>query len=412
MLVTARDVSVVIGMDPHKRSVTIEVMAGDETVLGGGRFATDVDGFTAMCEYVAQWRKRVWAIEGCAGIGGHVAERLTKAGEDVVDVPPKLSARARVFTSGQGRKTDATDAHSVALVGVRMAGLRPFVGDEQLALLRVLVDRRRSLGEDHSRMVSQLHQLLLQLIPGGAKRFLSAAQAKDLLSSVRPRDALGKTRRRVAAELIADLERIYARSKAADKELAALVRATGTSLMDLRGIGPSGAARLLVEVGDITRFPSKAHFASWSGTAPIDASSGDNVRHRLSRKGNRQINRVLHIQATVQLRNPTDGREYFDRRRAEGKTSMEAMRALKRRLSDVVYRTMLNDALKTITAPNNQTVTPQASGTGPGGHTGAATGSSATDSHPNAGTSEKSLPGPATKHSTTRRRATSAALLT
>jgi transposase len=397
---------VVIGMDPHKRSVTIEVMAPDETILGGGRFATDVEGFAAMRDYVAQWRQRVWAIEGCAGIGGHVAERLTKAGEDVVDVPPKLSARARVFVSGQGRKTDATDAHSVALVGVRMAGLRAFVNDEQLGMLRVLVDRRRSLGEDHSRMVPQLHALLLQLIPGGAKKFLSAAQAKELLAPVRPRDELGKTRRRVAAELIADLERVYARSKAADKELAALVRATGTSLMDLHGIGPSGAARLLVEVGDISRFPSKAHFGSWTGTAPIDASSGDNVHHRLSRKGNRQIYRVMHIMATVQLRNATDGRAYFDRRRKEGKTSMESMRALKRRLSDVVYRTMLNDALATMTAA------PQASRTGPGGQTGAATGSSATDSHPNAGTSEKSLPGPATKHPTTRRRASSVANLT
>jgi transposase len=146
-----------------------------------------------------------------------------------------------------------------------MSGLRPVVDDEQLAVLRVLVDRRRSLGEDHTRMISQLHQLLLQLIPGGAKKDLSAAQAKVLLASVRPRDAAGKTRRRVAAELIADLERIYQRKKAANKELEALVRATGTSLLDLNGIGPSGAARLLVEVADITRFPSfpsRAHFAS------------------------------------------------------------------------------------------------------------------------------------------------------
>ena len=151
--------------------------------------------------------------------------------------------------------------------------------------------------------------------------------------------------------------------------------------MNLNGIGPSGAARLLVEVGDITRFPSNAHFASWTGTAPIDASSGDNVRHRLSRGGNRQINRVLHIMATVQLRNPTLGREYYDRRKANGKTSMEAMRALKRRLSDVVYRQLLADALTPLAA-------------GPGGHPGAATGSSATGSHPDTGTSEKSLPGP------------------
>ena len=112
----------------------------------------------------------------------------------------------------------------------------------------------------------------------------------------------------VAAELIADLERIYARKKAANKELSELVAATGTRLMDLNGIGPSGAARLLVEVGDIMRFPNRDRFASWNGTAPLDASSGDQVRHRLSRAGNRQINRTLHIMATAQLRNQTGGR--------------------------------------------------------------------------------------------------------
>ncbi|WP_239098538.1 IS110 family transposase [Micromonospora qiuiae] len=211
---------VVIGMDPHKRSSTIEVMAGDETVVGGGRFDTDRDGYT---KYAGRWPDRVWAIEGCQGIGRHIANRLLADGEQVVDVPPKLSARARVFATGQGRKTDATDAHSIALVGTRMTGLRPVVNDEQLALLRILVDRRRSLGEDHTRMVSQLHQLLLELIPGGAKKSLSAAQAKALLATVRPRDAVGKARRRVAAELIGDLERIYQRSKEADKELKELV---------------------------------------------------------------------------------------------------------------------------------------------------------------------------------------------
>jgi transposase len=374
--------AVVVGMDPHKRSATIEVMAGDESVLGGGRFGTDAAGYRAMLSYARQFAERTWAIEGCQGIGRHLAERLLADGETVVDVPPKLSARARVFATGQGRKTDATDAHSVALVGTRMAGLRPVVNDEQLTVLRILADRRRSLGEDHTRMTSQLHQLLLQLIPGGAKKDLSAAQAKALLAKVRPRDAAGKTRRRVAAELIADLERVYARTKAADKELKQLLADTGTTLTQLHGIGPSGAARLLVEVGDITRFPSKAHFASWNGTAPIDASSGDQIRHRLSRKGNRQINRVLHTMAVVQLRNPTEGRAYFDGRKADGKTSMEAMRALKRRLSDLVYRQLLIDALK-----------PKL--TGPGGQPGNDSDSSAADSHPAIDSSDQPLPGPA-----------------
>jgi transposase len=245
-------------------------------------------------------------------------------------------------------------------------------------------------------MIAQLHHLLLQLIPGGAKKDLSAAQAKALLATVRPRDAAGKARRRVAAEFVADLERVYQRKKAANKELEALLAETGTSLQALNGIGPCGAARLLVEVGDITRFPSRAHFASWNGTAPIDASSGDQIRHRLSRAGNRQINRVLHIMATVQLRNPTTGRAYYDRRKAEGKTSMEAMRALKRRLSDIVYRTMVNDAITP-----SRTSTAAAAGTGPGGHPGATTNSSAADSNPNIDASEKSLPGPATKQPTT-----------
>ena len=235
-------------------------------------------------------------------------------------------------------------------------------------------------------MVSQLHQLLLELIPGGAKKDLSARQAKALLAKVRPRDAAGKTRRRVAAELIADLERVHARKKAANKELTELLAATGTSLLNLPGIGPSGAARLLVEVGDITRFPNKAHFASWNGTAPIDASSGDQVRHRLSRAGNRQINRVLHIMARVQLRNPSEGRDYYERKRADGKAPMEAMRCVKRRLSDLVYQQMLNDALT------------QTGGTGPGGQQGNDSDSSATDSHPDAGSSDKPLPGPASNH--------------
>ncbi len=379
---------VVIGMDPHKRSVTIEVMAADETVLGGGRYATDEAGFAAMRRYVSQFTDRIWAIEGCSGIGHHVAVRLLATGEEVVDVPPKLSARTRVLATGQGRKTDATDAHSVALVGTRMAGLRPVVNDEQLAVLRILVDRRRSLGEDHTRMIAQLHQLLLELIPGGVKKDLSAAQAKALLAKVRPRDTVGKTRRRVAAELISDLERIYQRKKAANKELTQLLAATGTTLTDLPGIGPSGAARLLVEVGDITRFPDRDHFASWNGTAPIDASSGDQIRHRLSRAGNRQINRVLHIMATVQLRNPGEGRAYYDRRKAEGKTSMEAMRALKRRLSNIVYKTMLDD-----------TITQPAAGarTGPGGQRGSDSDSSATGSQPQHRHFGQATPGPVTK---------------
>lgn len=373
---------VVIGMDPHKRSVTIEVITGTEQVLAKHRFDTTAEGFKDLLRYARQWPDRLWAVEGCNGIGRHVASRLVIAGETVVDVPPKLSARLRMFDTRQGRKTDPDDAHAIALVALRMNGLRPLVNDEQQALLRILADRRRALGEDHTRMVSQLQQLLLELIPGGAKKDLSAAQARVLLSTVRPRDVVGKTRKRVALELVGDLEKTYQRSKALDKELKQAVADTGSTLMELHGIGPSSAARLLIEVGDIARFPDRNHFASWNGTAPLDASSGDQTRHRLSRAGNRQINRALHVMAVVQLRNPTEGRTYYDRRKAAGKTSMEAMRSLKRRLSDIVYRTMVTDAL--------------AKGASPGGQRGASATSSAAGSHPHTSTSEKPLPGPAT----------------
>ena len=177
-------------------------------------------------------------------------------------MPAGLSARMRVLAAGQGR-TDATGAHSVALAAARRAGLRPVAGDQQRAVPRILAGRRRARGEDHTRMVSRLHHLLLELIPGGAKKDLPAAQAKVLVATVRPRDAAGKARRRVAAGLISDLERAYQRKKAANKKPNALLAATGSTLTGLHRIGPSGAARLLAEVGDVTRFPTSPR-----GTAP------------------------------------------------------------------------------------------------------------------------------------------------
>jgi len=210
----------------------------------------------------------------------------------------------------------------------------------------------------------------------------STSQYKALLATVRPRDLAGKTRRRMAAEEVADLERLDAKLKAMKAELKAAVLASGSHLMDIHGIGPAGAARILADVGDITRFPDRNHFASWTGTAPIDASSGQHLRHRLSRAGNRRINHVLYMAGIVQLRNDTPGRAYYRRRLAAGKTPMEAMRCLRRRLSDAVYRQLAADA-------HGQE---QAS---PGGHPGASVSSSAAGLSPDTGTSDQPLPGPA-----------------
>ena len=381
---------VIIGMDPHKRSATIEVLDEQERVLAVGRFGTDRQGYRQLLAAGRKWPQRLWAVEGCQGVGRHLAQRLVADGEPVVDVPAKLSARARVFSTGQGRKTDATDAHSVAVVALRTPNLREVHVDGDTVALRLLADRRDELGTARTLTVNRLHRLLVELIPGGAKTHLSADQAKALLATVRPRDVVGKTRRQLAADLIEELTRTDKKIKLANKQLRELVDATGSRLLDVYGIGPSSAARLLGDIGDISRFPTRGHFASWNGTAPLDASSGDQQRHRLSRAGNRRINRVLHIMAVVQLRHDTEGRAYYRRKLAAGKTPMEAMRALKRRLSDVVYRQLIADHKRR----------QEAREAGPGGHLGAATDSGAAGSNPNAGSSEKSLPGPAAAETT------------
>lgn len=382
--------SVIIGMDPHKRSATIEVIDQVGRRLAVGRFGTDSAGYADLLAGGRHYEDRVWAVEGCNGIGKHIAHRLVHDGETVVDVPPKLSAQVRVFATGNGRKTDPVDAHSVALAALHAPadpGLRRVEVDDDLVVMGLLVDRRDELGRARTQTVNRLHRLLLELFPGGAKTFLSARQARVLIATIKPRDLVGKTRRRLVVELIGELEAIDRKIKAAEKDLTVLVGDRGCTLMDLTGIGPTGAARLLVDVGDIHRFRDRDRFASWNGTAPLDASSGNQQRHRLSRAGNRRINRTLHIMAVVQLRNPTMGRAFYDARRAGGTPSLMALRALKRRLSNIVFARMLAD----------QNRRDQQLKTGPGGHLGNDSDSSATGSQPHTGSSDKPLPGPATR---------------
>ncbi len=379
---------VIVGVDPHKDSVTIEAVDGHARVLARGRFGTDATGYRMMTRYVhGQWPHHEWAVEGAHGVGRPLAQRLLAQGETVLDVPAKLAARVRVFDTGNARKTDATDAHAVAMVALRTPRLTRLGYDEELIALRLLTDRRDELSRLRVQTVNRLHRLLTELIPGGAnKRDLSSLQAKRLLTTAKPKTLVGKTIRRMAVEELADLVAVDAKLKAIKKELKTAVTDRGSHLMDLFGIGPAGAARILCDVGDVARFPDRNHFASWTGTAPLDASSGEQIRHRLSRAGNRRLNHVLHIAAIVQIRHDTAGRAYYRRKLAESKTPMEALRSLKRRLSDAVYRQLVSDATQTATTGE----------TGPGGHSGATSQSSAADlSTPVIGSSDQPLPGPA-----------------
>ena len=373
---------VIIGVDPHKLSATIEVVDAHERLLGSGRFTTDSAGYAAMRKYTKTWPDRVWAVEGANGAGRPLAQRLLEAGEHVVDVPAKLAARVRLFDTGHNRKTDALDAHSVAVVAVRTSNLRVLKVDGELEVLRMLTDRREALTRRRVQTVCRVQALLAELLPGQVKRDITALQAKAMLARVRPRDVAGKTRRRIAAEEIAELAAVDAKIKKSTAELKELVLARQSRLMDIPGVGPVVAARTLADVGDIARFADRNRFASWTGTAPLDASSGEQNRHRLSRAGNRRLNHMIHIAAMTQIRLDTEGRAYYRGKRAVGKKHKEALRCLKRRISDAIYRQLVLDARSDASAS-------------PGGHCGASLTSSAVDFHPPIDTSDQPLPGPA-----------------
>ena len=216
--------------------------------------------------------------------------------------------------------------------------------DVQLEALRLLADRRDELSKTRVQAANRLHRLLAELVPGQGKKNITTGQAKTILATVRPRDVAGKVRRRLAAEQVAELVAVEKKIKTLTKELKEMVLASGSTLMELPGVGPVVAARTLADTGDVARFTDRNRFASWTGTAPIEASSGEIVRHRLSRAGNRRMNHMIHIAATTQIRLDTPGRAYYRRKLAAGKTRAEAMRCLKRRISDALYRQLRTDA--------------------------------------------------------------------
>lgn len=369
--------AVIIGVDPAKRSHTIEVIDETEQLLAVLRVENTNSGYREMRAFAKRWADHRWAIEGARGVGRQLAQRLVADGERVVDVPAKLSTRARAFDTGHGRKNDPADAHAVAVVALRTTGLSEVRVDDDIAVLRVLSDRRRDLVRSRTQTVNRCHQLLMELIPAGAPKNLTATTARALVATVRPRDIARKARRAVVVDLIDDIVFFDRKLKAVEKQLAVAVTATGTSLTDIVGIGPVTAALILGEVGDATRFPTKHHFASFTGTAPLEASSGDVVRHRLSRAGNRRLNHALHMIALSHKKHDQRGRDYYARKHAAGKGAKGALRCLKRRLSDAVFRRLVDDQARRDRE----------------GHSGATLTSSAADLVPMTSTSDKPLPG-------------------
>ena len=261
----------------------------------------------------------------------------------MLDVPAKLAARARLLGSSSARKTDVADAISVAAVALHNRRLNRVQVEDHTTIMRLLTERRDDLVAEHTRWINRLHVLLRDLHPGGAEVRLDTTDASALLAKIRPVTAADHQRKQIARDVVRDLKRHEASIKELEKQLRAAVAASGTTLTEIQGIGFLTAAKILALTGDIRRFPNQEHYASYAGTAPIDVSSGDQETHRLSRRGNRQLNAAIHVAAVTQARDPGPGRDHYRRKITEHKTAKEARRSLKRRISNAIYRRILAD---------------------------------------------------------------------
>jgi transposase len=334
---------VLIGVDPHKASVTLAVVDQVGELLECATFLHNRAGLRALERWAKRFAERRWAVENAGDLGRHLAQRLSAAGESVVDVPPKLSARVRVLSIGNARKNDELDALATALAAWRNERLAAVDPEASSEVLRLLSERREDLVAERTRALNRLHGLLRDLVPGGVPGTLSTHRAARIVRGIRPQGASACVRRRLASEVLRDIRALERKIADLNERIEAEVDASGTTLTEIFGIGPILAAKIMGMVGNVRRFPTKAHFASYSGTAPVEASSGEVVRHRLSLAGNRRLNNALHMVAICQARSDVRGRAYYRKKLAEGKSRKEALRCLKRRISDVVFKSLMAD---------------------------------------------------------------------
>jgi transposase len=356
------------GIDTHKDTLAVAVIDTQGRPVADREVANTERGFAELVDLFERHHVHRVGIEGSGSFGRAVAVHLTLAwhpddspGDDrpalsVVEVPTLMTSRER--RAQLKGKTDPVDALAIARVTAREPDLPPVrltigpAGD-----LRALLDYRNDLLVERTALVNRAHADLTGLVPGYQHQIpnlTSRARVRQVLELLTHLDhttastaATGGGSHRMRADLTRRrLERVIAIDAEAatlKRQIADLVDDTGTSLTTIHGIGPVVAARFLAEVVDARRYPTRNAFASANGTAPIPASSGRTVRHRYNPGGNRQLNKALYTIAITQIRADTEGRAYYQRKRAHGKTSREAIRSLKRRLSDLVYRTMLTD---------------------------------------------------------------------
>jgi transposase len=339
-----------IGIDPHKATHTAVAIDDDENVIDEFTLRSSSTQAEHLCDWAEGLGKREWAVESANGLGYLIGQQLVAAGETVFDVPAVLASRVRLMGSGRSQKNDPNDARSIAIAALRSDRLRVVEPDDHVVVLRLLVKRHRDMARLRNKHCSRLHALLLELEAGGIGGKISVTNASGLLDRITVTDEAARYRILVAREVVDDIARLDATLRASKKRTSVAVQASGTSLTNIVGVGPIGAATIIGYTKDITRFPTKGHYATYNATAPIEVSSAGNTRHRLNLRGNRILNHAIHIAAVTQLRHDTIGRVYFDKKIAEGKTPKEAIRALKRRISDAIYRALIADTRRTATS--------------------------------------------------------------
>jgi transposase len=337
--------NVMIGIDPHKASHTAVAIGGDEDQLSSVKVRATHRQVDQLIDWAKPFEKRIWAIESAGGLGYLLAQQLVGRGEDVLDVPATLASRVRMLATNRSNKNDPNDAHSIAVAALRAPKLRSVERADHGEVLRLLAKRNMDIGSNRTRVVSRLHALLAELAPGGIAKKMNVSDAETFMANLCPETPVQQMRFDLALELLDDVRRLDAQLKESHRRIGVAIKASGTSLTGLYGVGPVIAATLIGYSGDITRFANRDAYATFNGTAPIEFSSGGRTVHRLSTRGSRKLNHALHMAAITQIRNSgTPGRIYFERKVAEGKTKKEALRSLKRQVSNAAYRQFILDA--------------------------------------------------------------------
>jgi transposase len=329
-------------VDAHKRTHTLAVVDEVGRELANRTFRATLDGHRAVLRWIQRWPERMFALEDCRHLTRRLEADLIGAGEAVVRVPARLMATAR-RTGRELGKSDPIDALAVARAALREPGLPVAQLDGETRRLRLLVDHREDLVAERTRMQSRLRWHVHELFPGLEIAPKALGRGHIITALDRRLRPVEGTVAAIAKELLGRIRDLTVRINELEREITKLVRPLAPNLLAMPGCGPLSAAKIIGEVAGAARFRSKAAFARWNGTAPIPVWSGNDSRHRLNRGGNRQVNAALHRIALTQWRGVGPGRAYVQQRLAAGSTKTEALRLLRRRLSDEVFRRLLAD---------------------------------------------------------------------